>query len=827
MEIITGKLRTRLLNSELLTPFRIMLALTAVIFAVEVFIKFVLAILPSSSTALTVLLDSTTLTLLVLPFIYLLIYRPLLRVLTASKQTEEKYRKLAGTMEANAIAAAIKLNRSESEYRAVLESSPNVIMRIDHTGTIKSVNPAVYGIFGYKAKELPGKNISVLIPGELSHLLVDGFMVSLEERNTETSQHSSEVKAVTKSGRTIPVELTISECVIESSFYYMVIIHDVSERKLWRKTAKEKNELGKREELYRQMFRNNHTVKMLIDPESGLIVDANNAACDFYGFTQQRINSMKLWEIGTLPRKEILKWIKGIKIGEADNSHQTHRLSSGELREVEVHTSTVEVGGKHMFFSTIHDVTERKRAEEKATVHTRSMEDALVRAEDVLKSLSKPPKPIPYFVTSPICKLTHTTGGGDSVRWIDFSEKYAGLYMHDVSGHGIQETLLNILATAAVDGHKLNKSLKTASVPSVFLNSMNSHMLDFCNKSEHFITAVYALMDFEKREIKFSLAGHPAPWLISPIKPARKIGTPGMMLGVFDLEQELNHQFTDTVLKLEPGETLLIYSDGLMEQENRSSVQFEKIFKDDILPQLAGLNTDEAYSILKEEFERHLEGKTPDDDVSFVFIGSRPENEYETVECTVTDSLSSLLKERTIQINPSAKFDDHIRGDRHSKRDERTGFTVIENVDEASAPIVDKMRKAGWSDERIAEVKQVLREMLLNAFMHGNHCSNSIGVKLSHILHKGILEICVADEGRGFESGDLSQLTDDESLMKESGRGLHIIRKFANEIYYNQKGNVIWSLFYPETMGRQVDTDCKTVFSPELEIRSNYLDSLE
>jgi len=116
---------------------------------------------------------------------------------------------------------------------------------------------------------------------------------------------------------------------------------------------------------------------LLIDPESGAIVDANLAAVDFYGYPLQQLRGMQISEINTLSEEEILSERRQAAAQKRNYFIFPHRLSSGEVRTVEKYSSTVQVEGKSLLFSIIHDVTESKEAEEK--IHALAHYDELTR----------------------------------------------------------------------------------------------------------------------------------------------------------------------------------------------------------------------------------------------------------------------------------------------------------------------------------------------------------------------------------------------------------------------------------------------------------------
>jgi len=130
---------------------------------------------------------------------------------------------------------------------------------------------------------------------------------------------------------------------------------------------------------FRQMFERHNSIMLLINPESGEIVDANVTASRFYGYPLERLLAMNIAQINTLPPDEIAAERIRAKIENRNYFIFPHRLSSGEMRTVEVHSSPVETTGKTLLFSIIHDITERKIAEQKSDVLLRRQQ-ALMRS---------------------------------------------------------------------------------------------------------------------------------------------------------------------------------------------------------------------------------------------------------------------------------------------------------------------------------------------------------------------------------------------------------------------------------------------------------------
>jgi diguanylate cyclase (GGDEF)-like protein/PAS domain S-box-containing protein len=136
---------------------------------------------------------------------------------------------------------------------------------------------------------------------------------------------------------------------------------------------------------FRQMFERHNAAMLLIDPASGAIVDANNAAGRFYGYPISQMKVMNINEINSLPQDQITAELAHARREERNYFVFPHRLSSGEIRTVEVHSSPLEVGDKQLLFSVIHDITERHLAEA-------ALRQSVAFSESLLQTM-----PVPVF----------------------------------------------------------------------------------------------------------------------------------------------------------------------------------------------------------------------------------------------------------------------------------------------------------------------------------------------------------------------------------------------------------------------------------------------
>ena len=132
------------------------------------------------------------------------------------------------------------------------------------------------------------------------------------------------------------------------------------------------------EQTFYHMFERHAAIMLLIELQTGAILDANQAAVNFYGYSKAQLCGMFIQEINMLPPEQVAAE-RQKAFGEERNYFDfPHKLASGEERIVEVRSSPVVWQKKQALFSIIHDVTERRQAEE-----------ALAKSEAMLKKVQE------------------------------------------------------------------------------------------------------------------------------------------------------------------------------------------------------------------------------------------------------------------------------------------------------------------------------------------------------------------------------------------------------------------------------------------------------
>jgi serine/threonine-protein kinase RsbW len=121
---------------------------------------------------------------------------------------------------------------------------------------------------------------------------------------------------------------------------------------------------------------------------------------------------------------------------------------------------------------------------------------------------------------------------------------------------------------------------------------------------------------------------------------------------------------------------------------------------------------------------------------------------------------------------------------RESRKMEKTQTTLestLDSVDKAEALVMEEAGKAGFDDDDQHQIGMAIRECMVNAVVHGNRYSQNKKVHLEIDRSNESLIVTIGDEGAGFDMNSLPDPLAPENLLRQSGRGLLLIRAFMDE----------------------------------------------
>jgi serine/threonine-protein kinase RsbW len=94
----------------------------------------------------------------------------------------------------------------------------------------------------------------------------------------------------------------------------------------------------------------------------------------------------------------------------------------------------------------------------------------------------------------------------------------------------------------------------------------------------------------------------------------------------------------------------------------------------------------------------------------------------------------------------------------------------------------ESLHDFGMKDDDIADVAISVTEVVNNAIVHGNKNNPEKIVEVKLKIKRGDLEVLVIDQGEGFNSSEIPDPLSEENILKETGRGIFIIRSLMDEV---------------------------------------------
>jgi len=251
------------------------------------------------------------------------------------------------------------LRKSEKKYRGLVEGLNDAVYRMTlPEGRYEYFSSSVENVFGYPREEFINNPLFIkkILHPDSAGYLEEKWKGLLEGKVPETYEY----KIIDSEGNERWIVQSNKATFDDSGKIKTIegLCRNITEYKEAEKSLIES------EALFRGMFKNHSAVMLCIDHNTGQIVEANQAAAQYYGYPLEKMMQMKIQQFNTLSPAEIAE-----KMGDALNEQTNifefkHSLADGRVRDVEVHSTPITVQNQTLLFSIIHDITERRRAEE-------------------------------------------------------------------------------------------------------------------------------------------------------------------------------------------------------------------------------------------------------------------------------------------------------------------------------------------------------------------------------------------------------------------------------------------------------------------------------
>ena len=213
---------------------------------------------------------------------------------------------------------------------------------------------------------------------------------------------------------------------------------------------------------------------------------------------------------------------------------------------------------------------------------------------------------------------------GDGLNIVPLGGGRVGLYILDVSGHGVSSALLSVT---------LSRLLSPTSDPSSILIKQNdgtgspdvrppaevadvlNRLFPFDSLTQQFATLVYGVLETSTGEFRYVSAGHPGPVHVPAGGAAAILDSSGFPIGVAEAER-----YCERRIKLAPDDRLYLYSDGVTDAMNAADERFADARLLDAIERRRGVPLGDGIDAILEEIDQWRAGERVRDDISMLAV---------------------------------------------------------------------------------------------------------------------------------------------------------------------------------------------------------------
>ena len=251
-------------------------------------------------------------------------------------------------------AAELEIARSYLENLINHANAPIIVW--DPEFLITRFNRPFEVLTGRTEAEVIGQSLEILFPSERARSAMDQVRKTLAGERMEIEE--IEIQHLDGTVRTVLWNsATLFAHDRRTPVATIAQGQDITERK------RAEEALRRSEESFRRLFKDNASIMLMLDATDGRILDANDSAVAFYGYPREQLLTLRKADLNPLPESDLLAILGSVDEEHGSRFDFQHRLASGAIREVEVASSRINLGGRQVLHSIIHDITDRKLAE--------------------------------------------------------------------------------------------------------------------------------------------------------------------------------------------------------------------------------------------------------------------------------------------------------------------------------------------------------------------------------------------------------------------------------------------------------------------------------
>ncbi|HNX79035.1 MAG TPA: PAS domain S-box protein [Prolixibacteraceae bacterium] len=295
--------------------------------------------------------------------------------LTLRKETE-KLQELTSAEPGSTTLEKDPQKLAEENREIILQTAMDGFLMVDMHGKILEVNETYCRMSGFDKQELLKMHISWLGTEESAAETITHI-----EKVISNGEDRFETRHRRKDGSIFDVEISVQYQPF-SGGRLVAFLHDITHRK------KIQEDLLESEHRYRTLFDQSNDALFLLDLESGRYIDCNQLAVTLTGYSREEILALKIGAFLPPQRKQESFSNIELIISRKTLRKETEIITkSGQLIPVEFNSSAVEINKKKCILSMLHDISDRKEAEEKLIRLNAELEDRIIeRTDELVKS---------------------------------------------------------------------------------------------------------------------------------------------------------------------------------------------------------------------------------------------------------------------------------------------------------------------------------------------------------------------------------------------------------------------------------------------------------
>jgi diguanylate cyclase (GGDEF)-like protein/PAS domain S-box-containing protein len=263
----------------------------------------------------------------------------------------------ASQAELERVSAALR--QSEARCLDLIEHAADIIYTLDNRGNFEQVNEVFLRASGYARADVIGRNFETMLHPEDKARVAEILARTLSGESVEF-----EFRARKKDGRYGWYQVTHRP--ILGAAGRPAVIHCIARDTTAHKQSQQARE--ERGDQYRQLLEASQAIKLIIDPATAAIVDANRAAAAFYGLSRSELLTRKITDFIPDRPEALLELLTGTQNGRPPFVQVEQKTSADQVRVVRMYVGSLETDGQRLVLAIVFDVTEHLRAEEQVSI---------------------------------------------------------------------------------------------------------------------------------------------------------------------------------------------------------------------------------------------------------------------------------------------------------------------------------------------------------------------------------------------------------------------------------------------------------------------------